>query len=180
MFSIILYTCDKYILIISFTEKRIGSRQVTQDPEIAFFASISTNIEHLGGGQIIVFDNVVTKVDSSNSLGGYNHVTGVFTAPVDGLYVFSTTLMSHENAYAHFRIYRDNTPVAAVAVSGTLHKYYSASATVVLLLSKGETVSVRHHESEDSALEGAFVSSGQSMFSGFLLQLHNRVAPFIG
>mgnify|MGYP000072481864 CR=1 FL=1 len=45
-----------------------ASRQ-SRELAIAFFAKISNNVEHLGKDQVIVFDEVVTDVDSTNSLG---------------------------------------------------------------------------------------------------------------
>ncbi|KAH3805789.1 hypothetical protein DPMN_134097 [Dreissena polymorpha] len=51
------------------TERRISSRQLAHDPEIALFTYLSTTV-HLSIGQIIVFDKVITNINSTNSLGG--------------------------------------------------------------------------------------------------------------
>jgi hypothetical protein len=50
---------------------------------VAFFATLSNRIEHVGIGQSFVFDRVVTNVGSC-----YNNIHGNFIAPVSGTYVF--------------------------------------------------------------------------------------------
>ncbi|KAH3805658.1 hypothetical protein DPMN_133964 [Dreissena polymorpha] len=163
-------------------EKRrhFKSRQLAEGTEIAFFAHVQNPNPHQGAGQIIQFDQVITNIDSSNSAAGYSAVTGIFTAPVDGLYVFSTTLMTHVDHTAHYMIYKENTAVCTLLVNGSNgHIYDSASCNVVLVLTKGQSVSVRHFESTDHALEGAFYA-GQSTFSGFLLMQHYPASPIVG
>jgi len=39
------------------------------------------NIDHLGQGQIMVFDDVMTNIDNTMSVGSYNNSSGIFTAP---------------------------------------------------------------------------------------------------
>ncbi|XP_052217902.1 uncharacterized protein LOC127835500 [Dreissena polymorpha] len=160
------------------TERRISSRQLAHDPEIAFLAYRSTDVYSSFIGQVIVFDKVITNIDSTNSLGGYKQ--GLFTAPVDGIYVFSTTLMAHEGSSSSYAIYHDIRPVVRLDLISVNLWWYSASANVVLSLSKGEQVSVRDDVNGDHYLEGAVDSTGQTMFSGFLLKSHNAVAPIIG
>ncbi|KAH3805779.1 complement C1q-like protein 4 [Dreissena polymorpha] len=163
-------------------EKRrhFQSRQLAEGTEIAFFAHVQNSIPHQGAGQIIRFDQVITNVDSTNSAAGYSAVTGVFTAPVDGLYVFSTTLMTHEDHTSHYMIYKENASVCTLFVDGSNgHQYDSASCNVVLVLTKGQSVSVRHFETIDHALEGAY-NGGQSTFSGFLLTQHYPASPIVG
>ncbi|KAH3805786.1 hypothetical protein DPMN_134094 [Dreissena polymorpha] len=160
--------------------RHFQSRQVAEGTEIAFYAHVSQYIPHQGAGQVIRFDQVITSIDSTNSAAGYSAVTGIFTAPVDGLYVFSTTLMTHEDHAAHYMIYKENTAVCTLLVNGSNgHQYDSASCNVVLVLTKGQSVSVRHFESIDHALEGAYYG-GQSTFSGFLLMQHYPASPILG
>jgi len=39
------------------------------------------NIDHMGHGQVMVFDDVMTNIDNTMSVGGYNNSSGIFTAP---------------------------------------------------------------------------------------------------
>lgn len=104
----------------------------------------------------------------------------LFTAPVDGIHVFLTTLMAHEGFSSSYGIYHDNMRVVRLGLYAVSLWWYSDSANVVLSLSKGETVTIRDHVNGDHYLEGAVLSMGQTMFSGFLLKQHHAVAPSIG
>ena len=55
-------------------------------------AALSADLEHCTKYQSIIFE--VVKV---NRRGGYNNTNGIFTAPVSGIYSFSTTLSVMEN-----------------------------------------------------------------------------------
>ncbi|KAH3821113.1 uncharacterized protein LOC127832510 [Dreissena polymorpha] len=148
----------------------LSTRQSCEETEVAFFAFIGSQ-QHLSAGQIAVFDQVTTNIDTTGSIGGYSASTGVFTAPVDGLYVISATLMAHYNHAAHYNIVHENKPVATILVDGSNHNWDSASTSVALVLSKGERVSVKQLEVGDHALQGSAVA-GESSFSGFLLHQH--------
>jgi len=72
---------------ISAGQQRI--RQAMAERPVAFFATLSTDLQHTGANQPIVFDRVVTNVGSA-----YNPHVGVFSASVSGmtsLFPFSTT-----------------------------------------------------------------------------------------
>ena len=49
-------------------------RQVFAEPEIAFHAYVSNRLEHIGNGQIVVFDHVVTNVDTTLSASNLNFI----------------------------------------------------------------------------------------------------------
>ncbi|XP_052257667.1 uncharacterized protein LOC127862541 isoform X2 [Dreissena polymorpha] len=139
-------------------------------PEVAFFASVSKDVQ-LGPGQVVVFNSVITNIDSTSHVLPYDGNTGVFTAPLDGLYVFSATVLSEKHASGHFFICKDNSILSTMYVHGSEGSTWdSASNTVVVSLLRGQTVSVRDWDAH--ALDGALLA-GQSIFSGFLLQDHS-------
>ncbi|KAH3721009.1 heavy metal-binding protein HIP-like [Dreissena polymorpha] len=78
--------------MVSTLERRVTlleEKQQAGPGAVAFFATVSDDIGHLHDRQRILFDNVLT-----NTGDAYNEHNGTFVAPVAGLYVFSTTLMS--------------------------------------------------------------------------------------
>ncbi|XP_052814877.1 complement C1q tumor necrosis factor-related protein 6-like [Mya arenaria] len=161
--------------VVKSSEKdKLQKRQNPFDYEVAFFAKVGTNLEHLGQGQTIVFGDVVTDIDSTMSLGAYNNSSGMFTAPIAGLYVFSTTMHSLNSQTTHFAIFRNSDKITTIYVHGDVTSD-STAQTVVLALKRGETISVRHIESDHGAYGG-----GHSLFSGFLLRAHVGEEEIVG
>lgn len=64
-------------------------KKIQRSPVIAFTALLSTDTT-VGGGAVVKYDHVVT-----NSGVAYQPATRIFTAPYDGLYSVSCSLMSH-------------------------------------------------------------------------------------
>ncbi|KAL4231608.1 hypothetical protein ACF0H5_009188 [Mactra antiquata] len=75
----------------------LGANSLAEKP--AFSASLTNHLTGLGNYQTIVFDNVFT-----NDLTGYSGLTGVFTAPMNGTYFFTATVMSHSGKYLETEI----------------------------------------------------------------------------
>ncbi|WAR23088.1 hypothetical protein MAR_036757, partial [Mya arenaria] len=164
----------------------VDRRQEVESAEVAFFAYITNDANNIGSNQVVVFDHVITNIDTTNTVGaGYNRVTGTFTAPVDGMYVFSMTLLSQYNDYStHYAFYQDNTPLTSIYIhghTGSSHTWDIGSADAIVSMTVGQTMSIRHtHQTESHALEGAYQRAGQSMFSGFLLREHFGKGNIVG
>lgn len=157
-------------LEISETFKKRNAEIDPSATEVAFFAKLGQETNHLGIEQTIIFDDDVTNIDSTNSPTAYNRHTGVFTAPVNGLYVFSTTVLSSYHSTSHFRFYLNHTPLTIMYVHGNASSGWdSASQTIVLNLKRGDVVSVKNTENDTGVLGG-----GHSIFSGFLLREHDE------
>ncbi|XP_052788753.1 uncharacterized protein LOC128223515 [Mya arenaria] len=123
---------------------------------VAFFARLSTSFTS-SAGQTLVFDSVTTDVG-----GGYNPGTGVFTAPADGLYVFSITVMVYMTTSAtsaQFILKKNNNTVMWLYASETDSVYETASGTGILSLEVGDTVHVTNRES------GRYIYSEYTFFS---------------
>ncbi|WAR11234.1 hypothetical protein MAR_036310 [Mya arenaria] len=58
--------------------------------KIAFYASLSDDISKTTASAPLVFNNVITNIG-----GGYEPSTGLFTAPTNGLFVFSLTVRQY-------------------------------------------------------------------------------------
>lgn len=125
---------------------------------MAFTATVSDHlIEHAGDHQIIVFDNVITNIGNT-----YNGHLGSFIAPVNGIYVFSVTLVTSSNAGFHGNIVRNGELVTRLYASTG---YQTASQTVVLQLQKGDDVCIQNADVDTTIFGYKY-----TLFSGFLLQ----------
>ncbi|XP_052785210.1 complement C1q tumor necrosis factor-related protein 3-like [Mya arenaria] len=137
---------------------------------VAFLATLANSITHAGALQPIAFDRVVTNVG-----GAYNVHLGSFVAPVSGIYVFSTTLLSYPGHTTHFRFVKNNQAVSHLYLKTSPGQYETVSQTVVLQLNKGDDVTIRN-EDPDEALHG----DNYSTFAGFLIWETENTPAIVG
>ena len=112
-------------------------------------------------GQIFVFPTLV-----ENRGEGYNKASGVFTAPVDGDYIFTTQMCNTAGQYVYLAFVVDDkiqTPMAIYDKSS----HTCATATLISRLKAGARVAIK----STSTSKVLFSSSHYgSHFSGYLLR----------
>ncbi|KAL4218499.1 biological adhesion [Mactra antiquata] len=127
-----------------------GSEELT----VAFFSTLSHALVSPGHGQQIIFDNVITNVGNK-----YNVYSGDFRAPIPGIYVFSTTILTGNVETGSYMFKLNGKPIAGVYVVNS-----SGTIQVVLDLNFGDTVAV-HVDAPRVTIAG----HSYTTFSGFLL-----------
>jgi hypothetical protein len=132
------------------------SGRVTTPLQPAFAANRTQG--GVNGGTRIVFPNVVFNIGSN-----YNSSTGLFTAPIDGRYVFVTNIFSENNGnpYVALRVNGSNRVWTLYTGGG----YGPCSPSGVLQLQANDTVEVYVYNS--SVYASGDVSD--CVFSGYLL-----------
>lgn len=148
--------------------KKSPLRRAANEDTVAFLAGLTDVLTHEGAMQNIAFDTVITNVG-----GAYNSHAGVFIAPVPGVYVFATTIMSYGGATDTFHILKNGTRVAGLYHNSQSHE--TTSMTVVLELKQGDDVSVANVD-PDQTIHGAMYNT----FSGFLLQQYYTEPGVVG
>jgi len=112
---------------------------------------------------VMKFSNVLLNVGDS-----YDSTTGVFTAPVAGLYQFTAQLCVNKGQNIYYEITKNDSVLyrSRIYQSGSVQ---CCNSETVDVLSKGETVSVRATSGQTANIHK---SKGviSNMFSGFLLQ----------
>ncbi|KAL4238061.1 C1q and tumor necrosis factor protein 4 [Mactra antiquata] len=137
---------------------------------VAFTAAISPiEIDHVKPLEIIKFDTTITDIG-----GGYNNQTGVFVAPISGIYAFSCSLLDHvgthggpNGAMVHAEIIHNQRLLGRIFAHAETTYRDQGAQTVVTAVTQGDQVYVRTRDNPDLGLGGEFYST----FTGFLLQL---------
>ena len=136
-------------------------RQVENETPVAFLATLTNHAENLGANQNIAFDDVITDIG-----GAYNSHGGLFIAPVSGIYVFSTSIMSSIQTDSHFAFKRNGILITRMFYPGSsIGGFDTTSVTIVLKLAKGDDVAVVNLDSDKDIFGDHY-----STFTGFLLQ----------
>ncbi|XP_062598299.1 multimerin-2-like [Saccostrea cucullata] len=132
--------------------------------KVAFTAGVTSGSSSWSSGTL-VFNKVINNVG-----GGYNPNTGIFTAPLNGDYVFYVSIQSYgnDNSDLHVDIvFNGSIKVRALAYSYNSNDLYETGTNMVSLrLQQGDTVWVKHHSGK-----GYYTHSDAPIttFSGFLI-----------
>lgn len=127
---------------------------------IGFTASVSSASSSWSSGTL-VFPLIITNVGN-----GYNPSTGVFTAPIEGEYVFFVNVQSYNTQCIYVDVVLNGvTKVRTMAYStGSNDNYESGPNLAVLTLQKGNRVWVQRYSGQGYYIDGPITT-----FSGFLL-----------
>lgn len=129
---------------------------------VAFSVYLGHTTDHLAIGMTIKYDQVML-----NDGNGYNKFTGVFTAPMAGVYLFSFYLDSYLRTALRL-VLDGNTISDAVADSETPNQEIMGGNTVIINVQFGQSVWVEEYNGND----GQLIGSGAyrfTTFSGVLL-----------
>ncbi|CAG2189137.1 unnamed protein product [Mytilus edulis] len=103
---------------------------------IPAFQSMLTKAQTPGNNGVIKFDKVII-----NTRNGYNPTTGIFTAPIAGVYQFSYTVMSQLGKYLVVYLSHNNIRQQTTWMKGSNHE--TGTANIILNLKKGDQVAVK-------------------------------------
>ncbi|XP_062305615.1 complement C1q-like protein 2 [Osmerus eperlanus] len=138
--------------------------------KVAFSASITSPVGPFCADTTLVYPNVITNIG-----GAYNPVTGIFTAPVKGVYLFSFTGMDDRSHYgvSVFLFKNDKKLMSQWKMNnGSTHQY--VQNTVIVELKDGDVIYTRlpaGHRILGDAINDidTLTLNDNNIFSGFLL-----------
>ena len=130
-----------------------------KSPVIAF-TSILSNYTTLGPRAVLKYDQVLT-----NWGGAYEPRTGTFTAPYDGLYSLSCTLISHPNNFLHLKMVKNGQKICMLY---SAPRTYPQSAHILnVILNKGDRIWMQNHNSWNAKIHDGHMFN---VFSGYLIK----------
>ena len=116
-------------------------------------------MSHLGAGQNLIFEK--TNVNTNNV---YNPHTGVFTVPLPGIYLITTSILAYYNQENRCNIVVNGVVVSRIYTRGTDNRHDQGSQTILLHLKHGDDVAISNDDVDDSIYGNSYTT-----FSGFLL-----------
>ncbi|PVD23793.1 hypothetical protein C0Q70_17067 [Pomacea canaliculata] len=141
-------------------EKRLPSTFTPVAFTVHFSHDDGNNGIALGPHQVLKFDSVVTNIGA-----GYSVQTGIFTAPVSGVYSFFLTIMStNAHGNVHVALVRDGTALDVVFAEGQSDVYDQGSTQVTTHLRSGQQVWARQNNGD--AVRGGW----WTIFTGYMMQ----------
>ena len=129
------------------------------------FSTALTQTTTLHDKQTIHFDKIITNVGN-----GYEVQSGIFHAPIKGLYFISVTVFDFYHSSLTVDIVQNGKSLVDLFIDGSGHQNSAMTQTLILQLDKGDRVWVRN-KTDGGKLSG---SSGQptgvfNTFSGYCL-----------
>ncbi|XP_060556102.1 complement C1q-like protein 4 [Ruditapes philippinarum] len=106
-------------------------------PIVGFNARLSST-KTVNTGNKVVYDTVIT-----NQGEGYDSVTGVFTAPHNGLYFFTAHVCNQGNKDVHYAIYQEGTLITTSTQFDNGGVYSCSSVSTIAMVNKAERVWVQ-------------------------------------
>ncbi|XP_052064567.1 collagen alpha-2(VIII) chain-like [Mytilus californianus] len=146
---------DLLDLLIKCRNQKTEIDGLTRKTRPAFTASLTAK-KALAANQVMIFDKVWLNTGDI-----YNPSTGVFTVPMNGLYLVSSSMMSDKRTHLHCHLWRNAQPNVGVFGTG----YSQGTLNAVMDLKKGEHLTIRHH---NGGVENAY-GYHWSMFSAYLI-----------
>ncbi|XP_056002058.1 uncharacterized protein LOC130049047 [Ostrea edulis] len=145
------------------TSRKIQRGVVAGD--VAFYSYLSHHETNPGHHQTIIFDHVVINVG-----GNYNHHSGIFNSPGNGVYTFSWTLYCTDGGYFTTELVVNSNPVGGAYCDAQGANYIRHTLGVVVVeINPGDIVYVRTSPTDNMA--GYIFSnlSARTTFSGWKL-----------
>ncbi|XP_045209459.2 complement C1q tumor necrosis factor-related protein 7-like [Mercenaria mercenaria] len=134
------------------------------DPALSFSAVLDDALYNIVIGQTILFNKVFLNDGSA-----YNENTGVFTVPVDGVYLFSYFVAEINNDQIVLRLVVNGQNKVDAVAEGLQDRHNDQGGNVVILkLTAGDRVLIEAYDTSNVHIDGG-ASYWYTSFSGALL-----------
>ncbi|XP_071166143.1 complement C1q-like protein 3 [Mytilus edulis] len=130
---------------------------------IPAFSAVLTKQISLSTNKVVKFDKVFTNIQN-----GYSPSTGIFTAPLAGVYQFTSVIMSQNGKTLIASLWHNTIKIASMYTTSST--YQTGSLSMVLDLKKKDQVVVKSYSNSQYS-SNIFYSDPNhySTFSGYLI-----------
>ncbi|VDI16756.1 Hypothetical predicted protein [Mytilus galloprovincialis] len=131
--------------------------------KIPAFSAVLTKQISLSTNKVVKFNKVFTNIQN-----GYNPTTGIFTAPIAGVYQFSSVVMSQNGKTLIASLWHNTIKIASMYTTSST--FQTGSLSMVLDLKKRDQIAVKSYiNSQYSSNIFYSDSNNYSTFSGYLI-----------
>lgn len=142
-------------------DERLSGISELQQKHVGFSARLRGNVNDMTPWSTLVFNGVLTNIGNA-----YSGQTGIFTVPIDGVYIFYAHILGSARNL-EMCIQKNGENIMYMYSHGPANSYGGDSNMAVLNLVKGDTVKVVKHGPWGT--KPFYVHAAWSSFSGFLL-----------
>lgn len=115
----------------------------------------------LGSSQTVIFDDVITNIGNA-----YDHLTGLFTAPYDGVYFFASSFLKPGNGPSlHLEMMKNGASISKGHAAAGNNASESGSMNAIVSLKLGDVIKIRHFEGTSTET----IHGDWSFFTGYLV-----------
>lgn len=118
---------------------------------VAFHANIKSHLIDTPINTTIKFENV-----QLNKGEGYDPMTGVFTAPKDGVYSFAWSFLSRKGDTVYIAAVVDNIDHVYTCINNLQSQYINSSGNLLYELKKGSKVWIRTFQTPATFMHGGY------------------------
>ncbi|XP_071145335.1 cerebellin-3-like [Mytilus edulis] len=145
----------------SLTQGRSSHVRLPKKKDFPAFTAYRSSSQSLSVNEIVKFDKIWT-----NNGDGYDPSSGVFTAPLAGLYRFAAVVMSVSDAVLYLSLYHNDAQITSSYLSDKGYK--TGTFDVALTLEQGDKVSIRSRSKSQTIFSDG---SNYCTFSGNLFAM---------
>lgn len=121
---------------------------------VAFHTRLTQHVT-LGSSQTVIFDDVITNIGNA-----YDHLTGLFTAPYDGVYFFASSFLKPgDGPSLHLEMMKNEASISKG------HAAAGNNASAIVSLKLGDVIKIRHFEGTSTET----IHGDWSFFTGYLV-----------
>lgn len=143
----------------------IRSMPASEPQVVAFYAYMSSSTSDPSLHYQLVFDIAKTNIG-----GGYNHYTGTFNAPIQGVYVFAWTIYTSSRGQTWLDVMVNNDVYSStLGETYDVLDYDSDSGTIVVSLNQGDSVYIRSSHQANASIISNNAYRAKTSFAGWKL-----------